>query len=240
MAQIVERFTGDRCIQLGNEEFVRKMTIGNNWQKLRIAVRMSIAGSADIPDPRLQFGVCSGTTYTYLSNSCIGYIGGRWTNSTFAAGWVANSGNPYYSYSSGAAVSMNCTRKIGSVVTDITGSPGIQNCVVAQSATNRYSVQMVDVFRSTTDSTSFGTRYWTCNSGVGTNNCDTYSFLRAIEDESISSAFAQQYIGSTMGGFGPYYQNGFDPSQPMDTVSIYWNKSVPTIEIAEVCVLRFY
>ena len=26
----------------------------------------------------------------------------------------------------------------------------------------------------------------------------------------------------------------------MDAISIYWNKNVPTIEISDMCVVRFY
>jgi len=240
MAQIVERFTGDRCIQLGAEEFVRKMTIGNNWMKIRIAVRVAIGGSADIPTPRFLLGVCSGTTYTYTSNSCIGYIGGVWPPTTISLPYIANAGNPYYQYSGGAAVCFGSVRKIGAVITEVSASSGNSNNVVAQSANNRYTLQMVDIFRSTTDPTAYGTRQWSCNTSVSTTNCDSYAFLRSIEDESVSSTFATTYITNSQGGFAVVYQTGFDPSQPMDTVSIGWGKSVPTIEIAEICVIRFY
>ena len=75
MASIVENIIGDRALQLGSEEFVRKMAIGNNWNKLRLGMRVLVNGTGDIVGPRLQMGVCSGDTNTFASTTCTGYVG---------------------------------------------------------------------------------------------------------------------------------------------------------------------
>jgi hypothetical protein len=46
MAFIVDLFSTrtDKAIQIGNEEILRPLSIGTNWQKIRIGVRMGIHG----------------------------------------------------------------------------------------------------------------------------------------------------------------------------------------------------
>jgi len=232
MATIVETIAGDRTIQLGNEEYVRKMAIGNDWAKLRIAVRMFINGSAAITTPKLRFGVCSGTTDTFSSSNCVGFYGAGWPNGT---AFDLNYSAGVYSYSSGSAVFCEAIKKVGNSVTRIDGSPGLQNAVAAVSLA-RTSVQFIDLFRSTTNATSYGVRYWNTNTTV--KGADSYALRRCTEDENNSTAFTQAYVTTSMGGFGPYYQSGLPTV--MDTLSISWTHSVPTIEIAEICIIRFF
>jgi hypothetical protein len=61
-----------------------------------------------------------------------------------------------------------------------------------------------------------------------------YDLLRVAEDQGVSSAYSANYMklqgGNTLTGL----------SSNMDTLSIYWNKSTPTVEISDLCVVRFY
>jgi hypothetical protein len=74
MASIVENIVGDKALQLGNEEFVRPLNFGNNWNYIRIIARVTINGSATINSPRFQFGVCDGWTNTFAAPSGVSYV----------------------------------------------------------------------------------------------------------------------------------------------------------------------
>jgi len=80
MAVVIERtFVGGnagtvRGLQLGNEEYIRRMTVGSDWTKLRIAALVNIAHTATIPGI-LDIGVCSGRAGGIGSGSPLNYVG---------------------------------------------------------------------------------------------------------------------------------------------------------------------
>ena len=61
-----------------------------------------------------------------------------------------------------------------------------------------------------------------------------YTLLRAGEDENLSTAFSATYTTTAV----TVAVTGLPAV--MDTLSIYWNKSTPTVEISDISVIRFY
>ena len=114
MALILD-LSGSRAVQLGNEDFARTMFIGNNWQKIRFAIRYSIDNVAAGITAKMALGVCDGTTYTYANANCTDFLGLEIPSGT----WTGNA-TGYYSQ----AYSKVCDsiRKVGASVTRTAGA----------------------------------------------------------------------------------------------------------------------
>ena len=230
MASIVETISGDRALQLGNEEFVRKMAIGNNWNKLRLGMRVLVNGTGDIVGPRLQMGVCSGDTNTFASTTCTGYVGASLNprntgNMTYSAG--------VYQYGQAAAVSPALSvKKLVNTVTE--ANIGATADGFLPSATlGSAALCFVDIVR--TSSSSYTVTWQRCStSAMASLATAFYTLLRAGEDENLSTAFSATYTTTAV----TVAVTGLPAV--MDTLSIYWNKSTPTVEISDISVIRFY
>lgn len=228
MASIVENITGDKALQLGNEEFVRKMAIGNNWNYLRIGCRLIVNGTADIANPRFYLGLNNGDQNTFASSSCDGWIGAG-TNLSVATSWVYTT--TVYRYGqAGASLFMRYAKKLGSTTTESAGG-ALTNAYLA-TAGNGPTIVYADFQRT---SSSAYTVYWRMADLTKAPLATTfYDLLRSMEDET-SANYATNFTNAT----GTSASLTGMPSN-FDTVSVYYNKSTPTIEISDLCVVRFY
>ena len=229
MASIVENIVGDRALQLGNEEFVRKMTVGNNWNFLRVGVRLRANGVADIATPRFQIGLNNGDQNTFSSSNCAGYIG-AYLGDRPGPVWSTSGSYPFYYFiGSGGGVSSYTTKKLVNTVTDL--ARNATGGVIGGIDTPP-SLFLVDFLRASASSYTVTTTYAIAANLISTS---FYTLMRVMEDEKLTSTFSLLYItgqttGSTLTGM---------PSN-MDTVSLYWNKATPTVEVSDLCVIRFY
>jgi len=225
MAFIVDTLSpSEHRIQLGFECFIRTMSIGANWQKLRIGFRVAIndtyvpmlaakivAGvsqgpipfdSYDIPD--FNGGVLYSTSYT---------TGAQWNR-------VTNAGVVCYTQSSGTAI-----RKQGEIITGTTGSSSSTTYLSAQPGLSR------TVLLSTITKT--GTTYNVHTSGSSSGaDVSRAAFIATMEDEANTPLNMGTLSGSSS-VTGPL-------NHSFDTVQIRWHKSLPTLEISDIMAVRYY
>jgi len=236
MASIVENIIGDRALQLGSEEFVRKMAIGNNWNLLRIAARVQINGMATISAPRLQLGLCDGDQATFASANC-NYVGATLNiNNNIQWGFASNT------YVGGLSAFRNngmAVKKIVNTITETAMGTSVEGYIAAAGLGNP-SLYFVDILRASASSytVSFNRCTITQVTNAAANLTSRYVFLRCAEDELLTSTFAANYITSYTGTAANLTLTGMPAN--MDTVSIYWNKSTPTVEISDLSIIRFY
>jgi len=230
MASIVENITGNKALQLGNEEFVRKMTWGNNWNWLRIGCRASLNGSATLSTIRLQLGVANGDTDTWSSSNCAGYVAACCGAITNTGGTTLTWDGTNYRYSGPGVNDSGATSKLGSTVSDTQGGTnGTLRYIASSAGGSNPSILMADIVRV---GGGTYTCYWRTVTSTQLAQLPTfYDFLRCMEDNSLSS-YAPTYIGGASGMNRTTVDN-------LDTLSVYWNYSTPTIEIADLCVVRF-
>lgn len=228
MASIVENIVGDKALQLGNEEFVRKMAIGNNWNRLRIGCRLIVNGTADISAPRFYLGLNNGDQETFSSSSCAGWIGSG-TNPSIGNVWVY--GTTTYRYGRiGTLPFMLFAKKLGSTTTETTA--GTQTDSYLATPGSGPTIVYADFFR--TSSSTYTVTWRQADSGHAVLSTTFYDLLRCMEDET-SGGYATNFTDTT----GTSTSITGMPSN-FDTVSIYWNKSTPTIEISDLSIVRFY
>ena len=225
MAFIVEQFVGDRAIQLGNEEFVRSMQWGNNWNALRYGIRFVLNGSSNILTARLQLGLCNGNAFPFSSPNCIQYVGAQF--GTMDNTWTYTTGS-YSNDSSSTGLPTTVTR-VGATITN-TNSVGALNQYCNASNSSRMGVWAVDIIR--VSATQVTIRQTFSNAASVANAVSFYDFMRFMENEGAASATGFSAWGAT--------RTITLTSTVLDTTSIYWNHSTPTIEITDMCVVRFY
>lgn len=233
MATIITGLGGDRVVQLGNEEIVRQMAIGNNWTKIRICARVIINGAANIAGGRLGIGVCSGTTDSYSSTNCVAWMGTTWPAVNGATlVYFSNASGQYYQYASGSSASWSVTSKVGSTVVDSANGDGNVVFQLNAGGSGRPGFVGCEITRSSTVQNSYSIR----NDRTGSSllvPMTRFDYLRACEDESFSVSSTWAGVGTTAVALNSM------PLVPFDTASLYWNKSTPTIEISDFSVMRF-
>ncbi len=225
MAFIVETIVGDKRIQLGNEDFVRTMALGTNWQKIRIGLRISIydcGGNIPVPEGTrngLTLGVCQGSTYAYSSPNCVDALGLRIPDTHDAAAFTRGSGPPVYY---GCAFVCGVT-KVGQSEAR-TGSTNINTYLSGDPGSIRSSL-LLDITRG---AVSYTLKPWNYQNATQVD-MTRGTFLMQVENEATpgslaGTAFAVPYTGSGL----------------FDSVFLHWGRCVPTIEISDLTVVRFY
>lgn len=222
MANIVEAFVGDLSLELGNEQFIRPMVIGTNWSKIRIGLHFTINGASTINNAGLLVGVCAGG-HDYNSASA-DLVGGHFGATLFNSTITYTAGTTGY-FSSAAP-------PIG--VTKLGASVNTANCTEAQAPqfpaiTSGRGLLAVDITKASPPSVRFWSNYSATAADAQTDQTQ-YGFRLSLENESTINTLCHDHGIAT-----PAYAG----TSLWDAVLVYWNKSLPPIEVFEICVLRF-
>jgi len=229
MANIVENISGNKALELGGEEFVRKLTFGNAWNRIRIGIMCVLNGSANIAPPRrLVMGLCDGDQFTYLSSSCLSFVGISWGPNP-GGDWTYSGVNGYYGMYAGGSVSY-VTSKINTTITDTTTGNNTSHYIKSGGSGTPHLL-MVELIRSATPGT-YSVRGYAPDSIDIANIPQFFDFMQAMEYEAIPGGYTYCNVLNAANATGM--------STNLDTLSIYWSLASPTIEITDVCVLRFY
>lgn len=221
MAFILPRSIGDQALQLGQEDFLRKMPFGNNWNKLRIGFRYQTPWTGgNVLIPRLFVGVSNGTDYGFLSpytTDCVGAIVG-----TYASYLTPSLVLYRYNWYSGQI--LDAARKVGSVVTLTLGTNS--NSFFWNGFPNYASGFAMEITRNT-DGTYTTIVFY--NESVGLLDISRNTFLVQMESSAAPTWCSNTSSAKTIAG-GAFY----------DSLHISWNKSIPTLNLSDITVLRLY
>ncbi len=217
MASIVENISGDKAIELGNEDFVRKMSIGSNWRWLRIGLRLAMADTgANITNASFVVGVNQGTDYSFRSSSCIDFVGFSWPWN-FDAG-TANRTATYYE-----AVYFDSIRKVGSTITTVR-CVNASTLAISNAPSSTRSTFMLDII---TGVTNWGVSLWV-PTAIADVSWDT--FMNQVQRESPPSL---SHVDMVLVAHGS--------SHALDSICLRWAKTSPALfYISDICAVRFY
>ncbi len=219
----------DKGLSLANEEYVRKMSIGSNWNMLRIGVQCSWVTDCTVSLSGAAFviGVCSGVTNTYSQGTTTNFVGANLCGQTATGNITANFNPPWYLTVSGACF----LRRVASSTT-VTGGTTFGTIFNGTALTKR-SIYYLDI---TKGSPNYTMKLWGTQDGVsfGSTEGTTAGFLGAISVATpapagssalISIASSAVACDETAGGF--------------DSVSIFWNKTTYAVDICYLQLFRF-
>jgi len=225
MASIVENIIGDKAIQLGNEEFVRKLSFGGGWNACRVGLLMRIFGDTTVTNCRFQIGFNYGDQDTFMSNNCAGYVGVKYA---YNASFTYESANKRYNLGSNYVNSH--VQKQGSAISDSLYAGTTAQMYGAAATSPAPHMWLLAASRTTsTTYTLQGTYVTAANLAYSPTAGD---LLAVMENESaLSTNFTTAGISKVSTGSLP---------TSMDTLSIYWNHNIPVVEIYAICVVAYY
>jgi len=228
MAYIAQSFIGNQGVQLGNEEFLRPMSFGSNWQRIRILCRAQVKTTSIMAaDTGLRLGVCrgeAGGVYTNTSN----YLGGEINASAGPFSWIMHASNNYQSEGGGGYNSGYTVQKLNGVLTrriDGASTGGMYMAMASALNPLTHGVNITKNYYGSYTISTLGTASTQITSAYG----NPYCFYRSLEDE-------QAYGFVTRVGTSDTYTS---MSDFMDTVSVSWNHSCPTVEVTQLSVIRY-
>lgn len=225
MAAIVN--VSDKRFQLGREDWVRPMTIGVNWNKIRIFTTWSMNGVNAVSNGFYLIGLCQGGI-PYSSPACVDFIGV--TANTYA---VFNNiyvstpvGSQYYNV--GNSPSAFFWKRGDSLVTASTGIS--DNEGVWQTSSTKKTAVGIEFVKAT--ATTVTIRHIYASAIAPTTDWSTTSRVLLDAENEFNP------LNLTMGNIISMSVSG--SNFLWDSVNLFWSKSSPTIEIGHVVVVRFY
>jgi hypothetical protein len=226
MASIVQNIIGDQAVQIGNEEFVRKLSFGGSWNYCKVGLLMRVFGDTTVNNCRFQIGFNSGDQNTLMSNNCAGYVGVKYCYNTVMS---------YDAVNKRFNVSSNYfndhVQKQGATLSETlsAGATGAQYFAAATSAG-----PMIVVLTATRTTATTYTLMGTYASAAQIVNVPTQGDLLAgmdTEDLGRLGSFCTAGISKVSTGSLP---------SNMDTLSVYWNHNIPVLEIYAMSVVAYY
>jgi hypothetical protein len=223
MAFIVDLYSTrtDKGIQIGNEEILRPMSIGTNWQKIRVGIRLGITGpAAPITGCFIGYGVCTGLN-GWKNNNIQEWVGAGFGNLIESSVYTYTIATPPY-YTNGGITMPGLTR-INGVTTVRTGS-STTGYLPANALTTR-TAYYVDIQKGTPYTVI---TYQASSIGNAQTDITQSLFIQGMESDSTPT-------GTTSPVSGTWTHPG--PGL-MDTVSVHWNRSTPAMNIFDIAVAR--
>lgn len=219
----------DKYLSLANEEYVRTLAIGSNWNQVRIGLMYAMPGAANIPSARFCVGL-SASAFDPLASSSTGhFVGVHFTNTGFAGAsltYNAGSGNPYFT-SPGFAF----FKRVGTSATVFGSFTGTIFHPTNGGSTQRRGAVVAEL----TKGGSWTIRAWALPLAAMSRDFGYLHLLETLEDPATSTLaldgvtlIYHSVLGSVNEGADGY----------LDAVDVFWNKAATPIEIYAIAVQR--
>lgn len=225
MAEIIESISGDKQLRLYDEQFGRRMDIGAQWGKIRVAIRFCVNATSNLNDCGIVLGVSQGTTDMFRSPNCVDFIGGHIGAVLQNTDWSYNAGPPAYSFSGG--FSTLAVSKVAGVVAST--APGGSTNTYLNIAPTR-GVFAVDIEKShermKVRPLAMGTL------ALAQTDLNFGNFMLQSEYEPNMSA--------VIGHFPNVLNVDYTGQFAWDSVNVDWNNGIQPLEISDLVVIRFF
>jgi hypothetical protein len=226
MSAIISRAiegSANKLFRLDNNEILRKMEIGDNWEKLAIGVNLRMQyGTVEIfSTPRFHIGVCSGTGNPVGHSETILACGVMTTGATF---W--RSGYVY-------RVTLAPFCKVGSSKTfgtDYVFNPG-QYGLITSYPTGATQWMIV----ITRGNPNFTFEFLIAGSVGSAGSIPIDEVMRALDTLSLGYVESNWTHMST----SPVTVAVDDSDDPLDSITIGWDRTADPIEIADLVFARW-
>jgi hypothetical protein len=228
----------DRYLTLANEEFLRPLSIGNNWSKLRLGAMLALPpnGTNNLTGCSLMLGICSAAnpfanTAGFAAASTTNFIGldlvtdssGNPASGVFT--YNAGSGNPYYSVSSA------CARRRVGTTDSVAVATALAHAVTQTTGTlARRTLHYVEI---TKGSPSYTVKYYAENSTLAVMDFTEAHFLDGLEQSGTPTVNGQSLFASSVMSLACDESAGV-----FDTVNLFWNRSQFPLEVYALAAFR--
>ncbi len=221
-------------LTLSNEEFVRSLSIGNNWTKLRIGIMVAQTpdGTNNLVSCTLTMGMCSGTVYPFNSANTVNWVGVSIPgNLGSTLTYTAGSGNPYF-----AAGFSYYGKKVGSSTSFTPAGNGALTISSNTGALQRRTPIYLDIEKA-----SPNYKLLAFSTLLSSTNVDVsfMSFLDGCEQafNATPTITGVTFISSSSAG-SPLQVATSEAAGPFDTFSFFWSKTLFPMEVYAIAAYR--
>jgi len=221
MAEIIywAGFT-DKGLTLSNEEFVRSLSVGSNWSRIRIGIHFGFRTAFLNFSCVSVLGLCSGKTNPFNAGSTTNFLGMNWGSEQSAtANWTYFYGPPLYDISQG----MTVLKRVGSTTTIGPYYSGDEYWL-CNTDQNYRACAFMDITK--------GSPNWTVSAYNIVTNTTTATFLGALTTDTVPPPGATTRINAQTFAFD-------EVAGGLDTLDIYHNSTVQPLDIWYVGAARF-
>jgi len=210
--------SGDTRLRLGNEEFMRRMAFGNNWKKLVVSFRATVADQpGNIVGGNLAVGVSSGTAAGFLSASTTDFFGVQYNSASY--NYNRNVG--YYSNPTNNN-NQQTIRKVGASIVASSFSTNAGTAGALNSTIGPGPGPVVLILVRDLSATTITAQIFYGNQSTVTR----YQSIQNAEEANIGTQAPA--TGMAAVACGPLY----------DTLSISWASASPYFEISDITTAR--
>ena len=228
----------DKYLTLANEEYLRPLSIGSNWTKLRIGMVCALTpnGTNNLLGCRLVLGLCAAATP--FANT-LGYAGA--TTGNFIGADVilkssglddygdfiynAGSGNPYFT-----GTFMAVRRRYGSTATFAAFSSTNQAVAANNGSLQRRSLIYLDI---TKGSPNYSLKPFVMTAAQAQMDFTPADFLDGLEQSSTPVV-----NGQTLNTVAAVNHACDESAGAFNTLDLYWNRAAYALEIYALAVYR--
>lgn len=207
--------TTDRYLELDNAEWVRELTIGNSWTKIRLAILASIvpSGTGDIV-PKFVLGMCSGSSNPFGAATTTNFVGAGFVhNLTLTYG--AGSGNPSF-------VSANSTGFISRVNTTVNYGGGLSgNFFTTTGTLARRTPLIVDITKGSPNYTI--KTYTPATVDTDVSYAEFVSAVEAASDPTAVGSLGMQSVSNPMAAS--------ESPGNLDHVDLFWSLAATPLRV---------
>ena len=221
MANLIQR-TNDVVIHLFNEQIGRAISIGSNWNRLRIGLRMSISGSGDFY-PDWAIGVCSGTASMAAASQSLNFAGVKTVYRLNGPFLVDNT--TYWSNQNGSLI--NAAVKTGSFFTSASNSGFSTNTYFAKTPTRNMFI--VDIEKHATNYSM--SLFFPVNATGGTTDASLQALTASLLMPTMS--YSNYGVSSTT-------QAASEVGGALDVINIMWRNAGSRLEISDLFWVKLY
>ncbi len=229
----------DRYLTLANEEYLRPLSLGNNWSKLRLGAMVALTpdGANSLPGCTLLLGICSAAdpfanTAGYGAASTTNFIGLDFiTNGAGTSGpgtfsyYAGSGGNPYFGGTYAGA-----RRRVGT--TNTFAATGVMNGYVTTNTGTlpRRSLLYCDL---TKGSPNYTLKAYLHNATQAGLDFTPAQFLDGLEQSGTPIVNGQTLLTATAATLACAEDAG-----PLNTLSLFWNRAAFPLEVYALAAFR--
>lgn len=228
MAYIVEQFTGDKGIQLANEEIIRPFSFGSNWQTIRIGIRCACNAYTALSSIDFRLGVCTGSVASY----------GNPTDALWFPLWSTSATLVYFgtppnvTQSQESSLGVPLYQRVGGT-TSTAGSGTVLRSTCSSNPTVLRSLWFVEITKGTVGSSTLTqlSSIFRNSTGSGQTDATRGDFLSFMETSGTPTTMVAVALGATV--------LPIRFVKDWNAMFVAWPRSTPTVCIYDMAVVRF-
>ena len=230
MAFITQTFVGENALQLGNEEFIRPFNFGSQWSRIRIGLLFALSTPPSIVtgpffsarNSDLSVGVCQGPNSGYSNPSPVDCL----VSMPFTLNGFINNLTTYWS------APCNPCRNIWKYGNSETSSSQSGGSMWGSLPPNKSQLFFDFTIQKTRGALATFYAYGPVSIAQASQVITRYEFMTNMQCDNLAGI---TNVGQLYGSFLAYSGN-FN----LNCICIWWRRSLPTLVISELSVIRYF